>query len=443
MLLPSTPHHLLKSTFLFAKDPVDFVEWHKNKLGDNFRFSILGRSVNVIGTPEGAKHILQTNNKNYTKDDAYQTLKLIVGNGLITNEGESWFNQRRLAQPAFYKEKLQEIYRIMTLVTADFMLEMEQLKGSGQSIDVHPLMSKVTLDIVLRSLFTRPLKEDPKYIHESVEFLQDYVVGLIRRPHTKLTGHLTGSHRRYQKTMDWFWGMIKEFIAEREKSTEQHYDLLSMFMDARDEDSGGKMNPQQLLDECMTMIGAGHETSSNALSWGIYLLSQHPEVMQKVKAEAESVYAEGSLPDWQQVHQLQYTKQVVEEIMRLYPPAWAMSRKSIGTDTIDGITFEGQQTFVIPIVSVHRDARYWPSPEKFDPDRFAPELAKERDKFHYFPFGAGPRMCIGNHFAMMEMQLLVAELCRRFRFELASDNVVQHQALITLRPQYGVRVLVN
>ena len=259
----------------------------------------------------------------------------------------------------------------------------------------------------------------------------------VHQPYMIPWTFLNGRRRRFWQDLGRFDNTLQEMIGERRKMEQRPPDLLTMLLEAQDEETGEGMSDRQLRDEAITIFAAGHETSANGLAWTLYLLAQHPEMLRKVKAEVQRVLGDG-LPQFEDLRNLSYTRQVVEEGMRLYPPAWAIGREAVETDEILGQTIPAKSILFLSIYALHRHPQLWTDPNRFDPDRFAPEQAKERSRWHYLPFGAGPRMCIGNNFALMEMQLLLALLVRQFNFTVAPGFTAELQPLITLKPKHGI-----
>lgn len=416
---------------------------HRASMGDAFQIKVALHDVLILASAEGAKHVLQSNNRNYIKDDSYLVLKMLLGNGLLTNEGDSWLRQRRLAQPAFYKESLREIIRTMGEVALGFAERIAKNKGSTTAIDMNRELMSVTLDIALRSLFTYSMAGTTGELYDAMHYLQEYVIVRIREPYRIPLMYFTGGHRKFRLHKSKLDQLVLSVIQRRMDSDEHLPDLLGMFMAARDEETGERMSPQQLLDESLTMIAAGHETSANALSWALYALSAEPEICAKVKEEADRIIGNGQIPTFEQIGEMHYTRMVVEEAMRLHPPAWIIGRKAIADDEADGWAIPKERIVLVPVFMIHRDERYWENPERFVPERFAPEAVKARHKFAYLPFGGGPRMCIGYQFALMEMQLLLGMLLQRARFELDPSHKVIQQPLVTLKPKTGVMMFVK
>lgn len=440
-MIPQYKSKGLKPAILdLGKSPLNFVIEQSEKLGGIFRISFYGiKQVYIITDIEVVKHIMQTNQKNYRKSPTYKQLKLALGNGLVTSEGEFWRRQRRMAQPAFYKSQLEELFKKMVGVAEKFCLELNE-KVEKEPINISQEMMGVTADIVLKTLFSTEKAKDKVDMSKNMKFGQSYIMQRARRPYLIPLSYINGQKREFDKQMNDFDQDMFEIIDERRSLAEKPIDLLTMLLQATDSDSGEGMTNRQLRDELITIYAAGHETSSNALSWTLYLLAQHPEILIKLRKEVNEVLASNNSPSFSDLYRLPYTKQVIEEGMRLYPPAYALGRENIEKDEILGEKIPAKSVLLISIYGVHRNPKYYPNPTTFDPDRFSPEAVKARPKYAYMPFGAGPRMCIGNHFAMMEMQLLLAMMVQRFDFELLNELPVEGDAMITLSPREGIKM---
>ena len=431
---------LKPSAFDLSGDPLKFVVEQSKKLGNFFRISLYGfKQIFVTTNVEVIRHVMQSNQKNYRKSAAYKQLKLALGNGLVTSEGTFWRRQRRMAQPAFYKTQLEELYKKMVGVAENFCEELEQRTGE-ETINMSHEMMAVTADIVLKTLFSTKKENNKVGMADNMKFSQEYIMNRARRPYMIPLSYINGQKKKFDKRMTEFDEEMFGIIDERRQLKDKPIDLLSMLLQATDSESGEGMTNRQLRDELVTIHAAGHETSSNALSWTLYLLARNRAVLAKLRAEVQAVLGEQTHPNFADLRKLSYTKQVIEEGMRLYPPAYAVGRENIEKDEILGETIPKNSVFVLSIYALHRDPIYYPNPEKFDPDRFAPEQVKQRPTLAYMPFGAGPRMCIGNHFAMMEMQLILAMLVQQFDFELIDDKPVKPQPLVTLSPKGGIKM---
>lgn len=423
-----------------AKDPLNFVIKQSQKLGDFFKIPFYGiKHVFVTSNVDVIRHVMQSNQKNYRKSSTYKQLKLALGNGLVTSEGEFWRRQRRMAQPAFYKTQLEELYKKMVGVSERFCAELAD-KTNGETINISHEMMAVTADIVLKTLFSTEKDNDKVNMSANMKFGQSYIMNRARRPYMIPLSYINGQKREFEKRMAQFDQEMFDIIEERRQEVDKPIDLLTMLLQATDDESGDSMTNRQLRDELVTIHAAGHETSSNALSWTLYLLAKHPTILARLRAEVNTVLKDKTHPAFADLRSMPYTKQVIEEGMRLYPPAYAVGRENIEKDEVLGQKIPANSIFLLSIYALHRDSKYYPEPEKFDPNRFAPEQVKARPKLAYMPFGAGPRMCIGNHFAMMEMQLVLAMLVQRFDFELLDDQPVTPQPLVTLSPKGGIKM---
>jgi len=428
--------------FELVKNPLDFVIKQSKLLGDFFKVPFFFRTIYVTTNLEAIRHVLQVNHKNYQKSPAYKQLKLALGNGLVTSEGDFWKKQRRMAQPAFYKTQLNELFEKMTGIAEDFCEELELKRGQKESIDIAPEMMQVTSDIVLKALFSTFKEQDKEEMAQTMYFAQEHIMRRTIKPWSIPFGYLNGREKRFSKAMEDFNQTIYELIDERMHSPNPPTDLLTMLVQTRDEETGKGMTNQQLRDEAITMYAAGHETSANALNWTLMALAEEPEIVAKMRAEIKEVIGERT-PSFENLRQLQYVRQVIEEGMRLYPPAYAIGRESLAEDEILEYKIPKKSIVLMSVYALQRDEKYYPNPNKFDPDRFSPEEVKKRPRLAYMPFGAGPRMCIGNHFAMMEMQLLLTLLIRRFDFVLDKNYPVDKQALVTMKPKDGIRMWIR
>ena len=426
----------------FLRNPYKFSLGPARDFGNFFRVPFFFRKVFFTTNLEVIKHVLQANQKNYVKSVAYRNLKLALGNGLVTSEGETWRRNRRLAQPAFYKTQLEGLYKAMTEVAERYCRHLSERIRKDEIVEITEEMMSVTADIALKALFST---ENPAAISEMYRIMvdsQEYIVQRTVAPYLIPFQHILGKHRRFRKDMDWFDGHLYSLINERRKDEHPINDLLSMLLLSRYEDTGEPMDDQQLRDEAITLFAAGHETSSNALAWTLYLLAQHPAVLQKLRQEVDTVLDDHP-PSFEDLRKLTYTMQVIQEGMRLYPPAFAIGREPLADDEVLGVKIPKGSVVFISISGVHRDPNHWERPDDFYPDHFTEENEKNRPRMAYMPFGTGPRMCIGNHFALMEMQLLLAMLVRQFDFVLVSNAPVVPQPLITLKPKHGISMRIK
>lgn len=423
--------NFLTRGFDFLNDPVDFPIKQEEKLGDFFLLNSPLRKIFITHNPEVIKHTLVTNQRDYIKSPAYAQLKLALGNGLVTSEGDFWRRQRRLAQPAFYKKSLLGIIEKMVDSTTSFCESIESKRG--EKVLFSHLMMDVTSEIVLKSLFSVENEADKLELYRQIIDAQDYIMYRTTRPLMIPFMYLNGRHRKFLKDKASFDEMAYNFIRQHREAANPPDDFLTMLIHSKDADTGESMSDEEIRDETITLFAAGHETSSNALAWTAYLLSQNPDIYRKVKEEAERVIG-NKKPQFADIQQLTYTKQVIEEGMRLYSPAYAVGREAAVDTEVLGTKIPKKSIMFISISAAHRSKKNWKHPNEFDPDRFHPDRVKSIPKYAYMPFGAGQRMCIGNHFAMMEMQLVLAMLCQRFGFEYLGEGEPGYQALVTLKP---------
>ncbi len=434
---------ILASMRKFAKNPIPFMDTYIREKEGICEISLGNNRMYLTDRPEVARHILQKNHKNYMKSKIVTDFTPYIGHGLLTVDGAYWRKQRRLLQPGFHKQKLQQLTEIMLTETDEFMSHLQVSVGSGKKILLAKEMMELTMNVVARGLFGAAMsKEDLQVIDESLTAIQKHLVTLVRKPMVKPLLHLIGRERKIRKYIEQIDEIIFRLIRERRASKEEHGDLLDMLLNSRYEDTGEGMTDKQIRDESLIFFVAGHETSANALTWAFYLLQQHPEIEARILSEANSLTADGPL-DFDKINQLRYTKQVIQEAMRLYPPAWILDRVALEDDQADGYAIPKGVPVNVFIYGIHRHEDYWPDPNKFDPNRFDPEAIKTQTKFSYFPFGGGPRLCIGQGFAMLEMQIIVAEMLQRFKLSYQESEAPGLLPLVTLRPENDMPMLIE
>ena len=353
--------------------------------------------------PADVRHVLQDNARNYHKSPVYERLRDGVGNGLLTSEDAFWLRQRRLAQPAFHRQRVMAMADAMVACTEQMLERWDGVASRGETIDLVEEMMAVTQAIIVRTMFSTDLGEAAEVVNRTWPIINRRIGETFWA--TKIETALPlPANRRFWRALRELETVVYRIIADRRRSGRDEADLLSMLLSARDEDTGAGMDDRQLRDEVMTMLLAGHETTSLALSWTYFLLSRHPDVERGIADEVDRVIG-GGRPSFAHVDRLVSTRRAIEESLRLYPPAWGFSRQAVGDDEIGGYRVpKGSLVFLIPFV-IHRRPALWPDPERFDPGRFTPEQEAARPKFAYMPFGGGPRGCIGNQFAMVEAQL--------------------------------------
>jgi cytochrome P450 len=421
----------------FRRDPLNHFWNAAMKYGEVVRYRSLW-SAYQLSHPDHIQQVLQSNFGNYRKGRDYRILRLSLGNGLLNSEGARWQRQRKMTQPAFQSQQVTSFMRIMSGHTMALLQRWEVFAREGRVFDVVPELMGLTLSIVSQALFTANLESDAAAIQKMLAVGREYSVdrawSVVRVP----VAVPTRRNREYRKSISAFHEIIDRIIAERRSTSDRPPDLLTMLMEARDEE-GGAMSNRQLRDEVATLVTAGHETTTLVLAWTCFLIATHPEVMERMAAEAALVNAEP--PAYEDLAKLKYSRNVIEEVMRLYPPVWVLSRTATKADSIGGYDIAaGSEILIFPYIT-HRHPRWWPEPESFRPERFAPENSASRPRYAYLPFGAGPRTCVGLHFAMTEILLVMALLLQRFRVELAMDPAtVRVEPSVTLRPNPGVLI---
>lgn len=420
-----------------ARNVLIFLGDQFKKNGDSFLMTMpVGRKTMATADADVFKHVLQTNYKNYRKDYANNILKLALGNGLLTNDGESWFRQRRLAQPAFYKKRLEGFFDTMVSFTGQ---HIEQWKTNGKtSVMIDSEMMQLTSKIVIETLLGSDTSGKLANFQNYIYLLQSHLVKLIRIPFYHAISKLNGQKKKFNQTMVEFDAILYEIIKTR-KNQEPKNDLLSMLMEARDEETGEGMSDQQLRDELLTIYVAGHETSGYTLAWAMYNLCSHPEAYRKAKAEVRSVMKDGKLTI-EGFKELQFLKHVIDETLRLYPTAYILSRESKSDDVVNDIQIPADYVILFSVYYLHRNPKYWKEPDSFIPERFESKGNALFNSDAYYPFGAGPRMCIGFYFATMEIMIVLAHLLYHFDFELDKDQTIEFEPLVTLKPKYGIKL---
>jgi cytochrome P450 len=394
----------------------------------------------LLDHPAQIRYVLRTNNRNYLKAEQYELLKLVVGKGLIVSDSDFWRRQRRMVQPAFHRRRIAGLASLMVAETKRTLSRWSDSSWTqGEPFDVVPEMTDLTLRIVSKTLFGSTSDSHFERIADAQSVLDRYLDRMMTTFYSLPHWVPTPANLRYRRALANLHDIIHGAIAERERSGRPADDVLSMLLEARNERTGEGMDKRQLWDEAMTLLFAGHETTAIALSWTWWLLGTHPEVESRVHNELDGVLA-GRVPEFEDLPNLSYTRMVFLEAMRLYPPAWAISRRAIEDDEVGGYRIPAGTTVLISPYVTHRNPRYWENPEIFDPERFLPEHSASRPEFAYLPFGGGPRKCIGDHFAMTEGVLILATIAQRYRLLPAPEHPVEPQPLLTLKPKRGIIV---
>ena len=411
-----------------------FTQWAR-QYGDIFYYRVFHRHIYFFNHPDLVKDVLVTNYQNFIKGEAIRFNRRMFGNGLIANEGSSWLQQRRLIQPAFHRERIESYGNTMVA----YAERMTAAWRDGEERDIHRDMMHLTLEIVAKTLFNIEIAGERDRIAVALNTLMESSSGARMLLPPLLRRAPTPGNLRYLQAARRLDDIVYSLIRERRASSKSFGDLLSTLLEARDE-TGAPMPDKQLRDEVMTILMAGHETAAVSLSWTWYLLAQNPEVEQKLCAELRHVL-NGRSPGPGDLSELRYTELVVKESMRLYPPVWALVRNPIKDCEIGGYRVPAGATVMMSPWVMHRDPQHYDEPERFNPDRWLDERTMAAPKFTYFPFGGGPRSCIGSSFAMMEAVLVLVTIAQRYKIAVIQDRPIEPLPTITLRPKHGVRAM--
>jgi len=419
-----------------ARNPLAMMIAMARDYGDISHYKIGPQHLFFFNHPDLIRDVLVTNQKNFHKSRGLERAKRLLGNGLLTSEDEFHLRQRRLAQPAFHRQRIEAYATTMV----DFAERTRSSWTDGRTVDMHTEMMRLTLGIVAKTLFDADVDTEAAEIGSAMtRAFESFNYAML--PFTEYLEKLPlPAVRRFNAARDRLDKTIFRMIGERRAGGEDRGDLLSMLLLAQDtEGDGTGMSDAQLRDEALTIFLAGHETTANALTWTWYLLSQHPEVEARLHAELDSALG-GRRPTFEDLQNLPYTRMVLSESMRLYPPAWAIGRRALKSFNVREYEVPAGSVVLMSQYIMHRDERFFPDPERFDPERWTPESQAQRPKFSYFPFGGGARVCIGEQFAWMEGILLLATIAQQWQMRLEPGHVVDIQPLITLRPKYGMRM---
>jgi cytochrome P450 len=435
---------LLGSFFDVRRDVLEMFERGLREHGDTARYRFGPFDFVVIHRPEDIRTVLLERADDFRKSRSYQGLELVVGKGLLTSEGEFWKRQRQLMTPAFHHKRLVDFGATMVRCSSELADDWDRMRPSGSAagpvIDLHEQMLSLTLRIVGLTLFSTELSAHAGNMGPALAIALEHAnfiaTSMLLAPPPWVP---TPRNRRFRAAMRVVDDMVLGIIAQRRKTGEDPGDLLGMLMVATDESGGIGMTDRELRDEVATLVLAGHETTAQALTWTFMLLSRHPEVERRALAEIREVCGDAP-PTFEHLRALDYTGRVIDEALRLYPPAWLFERQSTVDIEINGYALPAGTMIGIVPWTLHRHPAYWRNPEGFDPDRFLPEAAAERPRYTYMPFGGGPRQCIGVNFALYEAKLVLATLLQRYSVELVPGQDLSCDAAVTLRPAHGMKV---
>ncbi len=417
----------LFASITFLKNPIRTISRNMIKFSGTYSAFLAGRGKLILTEdPDFIQYVLQGNHSNYQKSElSTKTAARLFGNGLLFSNGQFWLKQRRLIQPGFHHNKIQGLYEIIISTSRQIISAIP----SGEKIDIYSQMHALSFSVLIHSLFDITLSAQTiSDLSQGFTDLQDFLLKDVNEPFRKLFYSFNGADRLVLKRSKKIKGILKDIIAQRKSEQNSHNDLLNMLLNTRYEDTGEAMTEEQVIDEIHVLLFAGHETTANTLSWVLYLLAAHPECLNKLKSEIKNISVFES-------PQNDYINAVISETMRLYPAAWMTERVSLNDDTFKGFSFP-KGTIIIPFFyGLHRNRKYWSHESVFDPDRFISSDSGKLQKIkNFFPFGAGPRMCIGNNFAIAEMAFILHELLSKFEIS-PTDEIPEMWPLITLRPR--------
>jgi enediyne biosynthesis protein E7 len=396
--------------------------------GDIYRVFAPSRGVfnYVINHPDDIKRVLLSNHRNYTKGEGMDRVKILLGNGIMTSEGAFWRRQRRMMQPAFHRRVIDQFSALIGEVNDKYAQRWEAQAARGEAVNISSDTSELTLEIVLRSIFGADLER----LQQQMGVNPFEVVAKQSNRDLKFAFQFRSLGR-----------LVGELIERRRHAPEDHVDFLSMFMLSRDRETDAPMADKELIDEVLTLIVAGHETTAAALTWTWYLVSNRPDVAEQLEAEADA--ASDQLMGLDSAEALSFTHQVLQESLRLYPPGWLITRRALQADELGGFPIAPRTDVFISPYMLHRHPQFWSEPERFMPARFAGGDADERHRFAYIPFAVGPRHCIGENIAMFEMLVHMRTMARRFRLRRATQEPIELEAQINLRPRSNLMMTVE
>jgi len=426
--------------FQFKRNPLPFFAAHANQMGQLYRIKLLHKEYLVVNHPDAIRHILVNNVKNYSRRKSYAFLQELLGDGLLTSEGEPWRKQRRLSQPAFSKEQLHGLITQMDVSIQDYLKENW---NTNSFVDLEKSMNVLTLQILTQSILYSPTQsyfEKVQFdLHDALQYMTSSRFNALKIL-SKLPSKKKTKGKAAIKNVK---TLVAKIISDRANPhSEKFNDLLEMLMSTKDEETGESLGQEALLDEVMTMFVAGHDTTAAALTWIIYLLNKNPKALDRMKEEL-NVNWDGKVVTFETLNSLPYMKMVIQEALRLLPPVWAFGRKAKEDDVILNYQIKKGNSLNIPIYAIHRHPDFWEHPNEFYPEHFLPEAVKQRDKFAYMPFSLGQHRCIGEYFAIMEIQMVLMRIYKNFKIELTTQEPMEFIPLVTLKPKHAIQIQIN
>jgi cytochrome P450 len=415
-----------------ARDPLTFLTEAVGQHGDMIMLALGGPPSYLAAHPDQLKQILQEEYQHYGKDPRVNKLRVLLGDGLFTSEDATWLSQRRLMQPAFHRQQIAALAGSMVESTAVTVDRWQNAAIQQTPLDIVHEMMLLTQRIAVSTLFGMDISDRGEQVVQAVEQVMHQLGGFTK---SLLPTFIPTPRRiRFRRALRMLDALMYQIIDERRRSNLERPDLLTLLLNARDAETGTGMTDRQLRDELMTLFVGGHETTMTTLAWAWYLLGQHPAIEAKLHAELDEVLS-GRAPTVEDLSNLPYTRMIIDEVLRLYPASWLTSRRARVPGVLGGYTIPAGSIVFISSYVTHRHPAFWEQPDVFDPERFHPERATNRPRFAYFPFGGGPRLCIGNHFALMEAHIALAMIAQRYVLRLIPGQVVKPHPGLTLRPK--------
>lgn len=421
------------------RNPVAILSRYAAQFGDTFRFYLGGLKEAIVTTDAAViQHVLKTNAENYQKSEIQvKRMGHFLGKGLLTTHGEPWRVQRRLIQKGFDRKQLEALSSIMQASLAESLKEFDRQIAEGP-VDIYPHLMKMTFEMVAKSLFGASLKvEDIDLVSHTICTVQEFIVKQTLQPYLNPWFEVSGELRRHEEMRRQADGVLLAYITKRRHEAPGH-DLLQTLMDARYADGEG-MPDELVLSESMQLLVAGHETSSNSLSWILYLLSSRPDCLERLRQEFDAVIGDAPL-NFNDVSRFEYAGQVIHEALRLYPPFWMIDRMAVKDDRVGDVVIPAGSTVIVFVYGAHHKPQSWPDAESFKPERFSRANEKAAAPFTFLPFGGGPRGCIGGNYAMLQILMILSVLVRKYDFQLTPGQEIEARPMVILRPKHGIRM---
>lgn len=438
--LPPSPKGIpiFRHALFFRKEPLKFMWNAAKKYGGVVLFKIFRKKVYLVSDAKIAQYVMQKNHSNYVKSPGYEPLRLLVGNGTFTSEGTFWLKQRRLYQPAFAKKQMENYSHAVTDATHHMMDKWEEQREKGQAINASRAMTELTLEVIGRTLFSTNLGVEAKHFFEPLGIALEYVNDrALQSPFVWPSNWPTATNRKFKKAVKNLDRIVYSVMEARKSTDSWPEDLLTVFLRTEDEETGEKLSAEQVRDECMTLFLAGHESSANVLSWLFIELARNPDVETKLFREIKAGIGDAAI-QYEDLRKLPYLVQVLNEVMRMYPPIWHLGRMNLEDDVLGNYPIKSGTHIRISPFTIQRSTQYWTKPNVFDPERFSSENSKNIVPGSFIPFGNGPRLCVGSNFAMMEMALIVATIYQKYEVEVSDAELIEMGPLLTLRPDRDV-----